>query len=100
MKKSLKQFIFEKMKEEGYVSDKELAKFCGKEPNFYTASVYAKEWRNLESAKEYFDGKIDSHTTISKFGRKYVIKIDKDYRGIPKIYFEYLKEKGIKIICD
>ena len=98
MKKSLKQFIFEEMKNKGYVLDKELASFCGKEPNFYTASVYAKEWRNLESAKGYFDGKIKNDTSISKFGRRYVIKIDKDYRGIPKIYFEYLKERGVKII--
>lgn len=105
MKKSLKQFIFEEMKRKGYVLDKELAKFQGKEPNFYQASVYAGEYRKLEHAKEHFKVfEDDPNTILHHVGRKYLIRDSSKAEGtgwwtIPKIYFDYLKEKGIKTIC-
>ena len=100
---SLKQFVFERMNNQGYIPDGELAKFCGGEPNFCTASGYSREYTKLKEAKRYFAELEKSPTVIiSKGHRKYLIRDSKwdnlYWNAIPKIYFQYLKKKGVKIV--
>ena len=52
---TLKQQIWDKLEKDGYITDSELAKIYGKEPNFYTAEVYKAEYFALKNAKEYFE---------------------------------------------
>jgi adenylate kinase family enzyme len=117
MNKSLKQFIFEKMANDGYVMDKELAKFCGGEPDFSLAENYKEQYRrierekrNLENYKERFE-EYEKHpdTLIEKYkngsykgaktrftlGNKTLLGENKFWK-ISKNYYEYLKENGIK----
>jgi hypothetical protein len=110
MKKTLKQFIFETMKEKGWVSDRELAKFCGdKEPSFSQAAIYQDEYSRLQNCKSQFEEYEDHPDTFihkyknnGKYFKTYFNLGNKTLLGenrfwkIPKNYYEYLKEKGIK----
>ena len=96
---NLKQFVFQKLKDKGCVLDSELAKFCKGEPNFYTTSQYTREYYKLANAKSYFaDFENDPKTVITKGHRRYLIQREagNKWQVIPKIYFEHLKNKGIK----
>ena len=103
MKKTLKQFIFNEMDKKGYVLDQELADFCGKEPNFYTAEQYKQEWQRLQWCLTSHNFHEDDTTEIHKGYRCYLVRnkeikdIDENrWLKIPKIYFDYLKNKGRK----
>ena len=94
------------MKENGYVLDRELAEFQGKEPNFYQASFYKGEYMKLKSAKDSFDSCedviINSYRPSYKHAKTtYTLRHkgmeENQWYVIPKIYFEYLKNKGIKL---
>jgi len=101
MKKSLKKFIWEEMANKGWISDSELSKFCGGEPNFYTASQYSREYTKLNSAKSAFkDWEDDPKTVIHKSIRKYLIQREEgnQWTVIPKVYYNFLKKKGVKCI--
>jgi cyanate lyase len=108
-KQSLKQFIWQEMEKKGYVSDSEVCKFLGKEPNFCTKAIYAQEYEALNYAKNYFKKyEEDKNTYIQSYkpnhkGAKtrFTLFNDKligEGRGykIIKAYYEYLKEKEIK----
>jgi hypothetical protein len=87
-----KQLIFRKLEKDGYITDTDLARIWGKEPNFQTAEIYKREFFNLKRDKEYFGDKV---CRIEKFRRSY--KCSTDYKGnewykISKGYFNYLKE--------
>jgi hypothetical protein len=94
--KNLKQFIFKKMEEQGYILDQELYKFCGREPNFSTAEIYKREYLNFKNAKEYF--KDFKNPILSHYKKRYSIghKGINEWWKIPKSYFLYLKSQGIK----
>lgn len=115
MKQTLKQFIFQKMSE-GYVLDKDIANFIKKTKGekyykehdipFYQAETYKREYRLLENAKKQFDDCEEKE--ISSYRNSYKgakTKYHLHYKGmsenqmwkIPKIYFEYLKNKGVKL---
>jgi len=66
---SIKQKIWNKLDQDGYVTDSELAKIYGKEPNFYIAEVYKREWLNLQKDKEWFADKkiIDKHNHRGRY---------------------------------
>ena len=112
-KQTLKQFIFKKMAEQGYVLDKELGRFCRdnnwdeeKDIPFYRAEVYKREYQLLENAKDKFDDcedvKIESYRNSYKGAKtRYNLRhkgmAENQWWKIPKIYFEYLKENGVKI---
>ena len=92
------------MKENGYVLDRELAEFQGKEPSYYQAEVYKRDWETLQmciSANNYQDDDTSElwHPKGRYFVRNYTLKKINEYRWqkIPKVYFEYLKNKGVKI---
>lgn len=105
MKKSLKKFIWEEMEKKGYVLDWELAKFCGKEVNYYTAEVYKREYNLLNQWINNNAYHNDPTSEIHKGRRMYLVrneeikKIDENrWMKIPKIYFEYLKNNGVRIV--
>jgi len=107
--KTLKQFIFKKLDAGEYILDKDVANFLGKEPNFYTAEEYKREWHSLNSYKERFEDFIKDKTAfISKYKNSYKYAktkyflsnadMDKDNQSwkITKAYYEYLIKQGIK----
>ena len=96
MKKSLKQFIFEKMSAGEYVTDTMLAKFCGGEPNYYQAEVYKSQFRKIERDREFFADK--NITRIEHYRRNYKAQLDNQnswYR-IGKDYYNEIKPQFIK----
>lgn len=109
MKKTLKQFIYKEMEKGNYITDLQLAKFCGHEPNYYQAELYKQEYKRLQSAKDFFK-EYEEHkdTTLHKYKNSYkwaktryylenktLLGENRSYK-IPKIYYEYLTKKGIK----
>lgn len=108
MKKSIKQQIWDKLDKDGFCTDSELYKIYGKEPNFDTAEIYKAEYYVLKNAKERFaeliknpEVRIMFYKPNYKGGRPRCSLSAGDYREnrwwkIPKGYFEYLKEIGIK----
>ena len=104
MGKTLKQFVFEKLEENGCVLDQDVYNFLGREPNFYTIQQYKGEFYSFHYAKKYFENfEEDKTTKIGKGNRMYYItneEMEKDNRiiKIPKIYYNYLKDKGVKTI--
>lgn len=70
-KETLKHFIFKKMAKDGWVLDSELAKFI-------------KETKGEEYHKEH--------------DLPFCQAPENQFYKIPKIYFDYLKEKGIEMI--
>ena len=103
--KNLKQFIFKELEEKGYVTDQATFNFLGKEPNFYTVQQYTDQWHSFNRAKKHW-GEPTEDVVIHR-GHRYCIisameyvynnNISEGYK-IPRIYFEYLKEKGVKEI--
>jgi len=97
MKKTLKQFVFQKMKEQGYILDQEAAKFLGKdkELNFCTVEEYKRQYLSFENAKERF--KDIKNPIVEKHRRGYYIRNNEmeehAWYKIPKSYYEYLKNK-------
>lgn len=113
--KTLKQFIFQKMAE-GYMTDKDLSEFIKstKGEEYYKehdlpycqAEVYKREYQALENAKNEFDDcediVISSYRNSYKGAKtRYNLRhkgmVENQWWKIPKIYFEHLKEKGVKI---
>jgi hypothetical protein len=97
-KKSLKQFIFDKLEHQNYILDNEVYKFLNKEPNWYSVQQYKNDYFRLKSAQQYFrEFEVNQNTIIKHSGNKYLIR-DKMWENmkwivIPKIYFDYLKTK-------
>lgn len=107
-KQSLKKWIWERLENGQSITDSDVAKFLGKEPNFYTVSVYSEEYRRLENAKEYFKQyETHSDTVITNYKSSWTSKHylqnetligeNKSYR-ISKNYYDYLKAKGVKTL--
>lgn len=96
-KKTLKKFIFEEMEKKGYVLDQEVYKFLGREPDYYTVSVYKTEFENLRRYTEHF--KDLPNKVISKGNRKYLLRNSMSeglgWYKIPKVYYKYLKENNL-----
>lgn len=93
---SIKQQIFSKLDKDGYITDTELAKIYGKEPNFDTAETYKEEWRRLKNDRERFSETIKSPTVILRgIKRRYLIRDSKwdntQWYKISKIYFDEIK---------
>jgi hypothetical protein len=100
MKKTLKQFIFNKLEKGEYILDQDVARFLGKEKevNYYTVEKYKKEYYRFKNAKERFEDFENKGIELSKVNRKYLIRNNEmpehQWFQIPKSYYEYLKEKG------
>ena len=99
---TLKQFIFTKKIKGEPITDQIIYKFLGKEPNFYTVEQYKREWEKLVSAKQDFKKfESDKSSIIYHSGRKYLLRNRMSeslaWHQIPKIYFEYLREKGVEV---
>lgn len=91
MKRNIKKQIWSKLEKEGYITDMELAKIYGGEPNFYVAETYKQEYFNLKRDIEFFG---DTVCRIEKYMRSY--KASTTYIGggwykISKAYYEKLK---------
>lgn len=106
---NLKQFIFDRLEKGHYITDTDLAKFCKGEPNFYQAETYKQEFARLQKAKnDLAEYETHPYTKIHKYrpNRKHaktlfalkneiLIGVGRMYK-IPKVYFDYLKNKGLK----
>jgi len=97
---SIKKFVFNALDKGIYLTDSDIAKLYKGEPNWYTVEQYKLEWQKLHNAKEKFaELETNPNTIIYKSGRKYLIRNkmweNMSWYVIPKIYFNYLKEKGI-----
>lgn len=104
-KETLKQFIFKLLSEKGYVLDRDLAKFCNGEPNYDTVEIYKREWQNINWYLENTNYHNDPTAEIHKGYRRYVVRneeikkiAENRWQPIPKVYFDYLKKKGVKLI--
>lgn len=91
MKKDIKKRIWAKLEKDGYITDTELTKIYGGEPNFYVAETYKREYLNLKRDVDFFG---DTVCRIGKFRRSY--KASTTYTGngwykISKAYYERLK---------
>lgn len=101
------------MEEKNFVLDAEVCRFLGdnnypeeKDIPFCQVEVYKSEYRSLESQKEAFDNlenkEIHSYRNSYRNAKtKYLLKYkgleEHQYQPITKVYFLYLKEKGIPI---
>lgn len=113
---NLKQFIFNRMQENGYCLDIELAKFCNdngwneeRDIPFRQAEIYKTQYRSLENQKSQFDEKenkvISSYKNSHKNAKtKYSLRYKGMEEGtgykITKAYFEYLKDNGLARVVD
>jgi len=93
----IKKRIWEKLDKDGYITDSELAKIYGKEPNWYTAIEYKRQWRKFNFDKEYFDGK----KIIEKkhYRNRYLVRTegmdDDQYIRVGKDYYLSLNDNFI-----
>jgi len=99
---NLKEFIFTKKIKGERITDQDVYVFLGKEPNYYTVEQYKREWEKLVNAKQDFKMfENNKNTIIYHSYRKYLLKNRMSeslaWHQIPKIYFEYLKEKGVEV---
>jgi len=70
--------------------------------NLCTVEDYKDEWRRFNHAKERFDDVEDK--IIQSYRRNYMLKYkgmgEHEWYKIPKIYFNYLKDKGVKDLTN
>ena len=86
---TLKQKIFKALDETSYLSDTQVAKIWGGEPNWTTAEEYKRQWQKLKADRDFFkDIKILS---LQKGRRCYLAEYEKDkYYKIGKDFYEEL----------
>lgn len=96
---SIKQKIWEHLDKNGDITDSDLAKIYGKEPNFYTAEVYKKEWENLKWCLKNYNFHLDKTTEIIKIKRRYFARNKQmkeeygpSFMTIPKVYADYINK--------
>ena len=79
--KNIKQLIWQKLNEQGYILDQDIAKIYGKEPNFCVAESYKQQWRKFQNDKSRFDD--ENIIEKTKGNRKYLIRTE----GMPEHSF-------------
>ena len=87
--KSLKQYVYEKMEKDGYVTDQEIFDFTKKETSLYTACEYKDQWRRLNRDRNFFaDKKIIGKERMGNKRKRYAIQIEGgEYYACGKEYF-------------
>lgn len=85
---NLKNFIFLRLDEKGYILDSEVAKFCKKEPNFSTVEEYKRQWRKLQNDKQFFSDK--KIIKADKHGRRHYVQTTVGMYQCGKDYFKKL----------
>ncbi len=99
-KTTLKSFIWDELDKKGYVLDRDIAKFRDK-VNWGTVEEYKRRHNTLNrEIYDYGELEDDINTMIERkgylltnekiLGKDKAIKISKDY-------FDYLKERGVKV---
>ena len=92
---TLKQFIQESVDKGEYLSDQQVFKFLGEEPNWGTIEEYKREAITLKRDKDYFADLIESKNyKVEKHHRRYLIRDnawrENEYKKISKAYYEFL----------
>ena len=54
----IKDSVFQKLDNQGYITDQESYEIYGREPNFVTLEEYKRQWRRLQADREFFKDKI------------------------------------------
>jgi hypothetical protein len=90
---SIKSLIWEELEKTGYMSDSKLAKIYGKEPNFYTASLYIAEYYRIKTDREHFADKeiVGLHHYRKIYSAQ--LKGEKGWTKISKQYFNEIKSQ-------
>jgi len=93
MQLTLKQFVFQKLKENDGITDSEIAKFCKGEPNWYTIQQYSGEYHRLERDRNYYRDK--EIVALHHYKKKYTCKVYGSlyWTKISKQYFEEIKKE-------
>ena len=101
---TIKQKIWDKLEKDNYITDTELAKIYGREPNFYTAEAVKSEYFSFKKYKEMFASiASEKNTVIKKAGnrrKRYLIGKPKENKWsfVSSAYYSYLKSQGVKEI--
>lgn len=91
---NIKKQIFKKLDEIGYLTDTEVAKLYGKEPNWLTVEEYKRQWERLQKDKMFFSGKKIIHATKAK-RRCLVDTLDGSYIVGREFFNEIVKDMEV-----
>ena len=88
---SIKQKIFNTLANKGYITDSDLYKIYGQEPNFATAEEYKRQWKSLSNDRAYFENK--DIARIENYRRNYKAQLrgEEFWHRISKMYFEEIR---------
>jgi hypothetical protein len=99
---NLKQFIFEQMDKNGYVTDQEIVNFSKDINSLLTSGVYQEEWRRYQRDKKFFaDKEIISLFMNGNTRKIYAVSTNfGDYKCSRMFYEETRKLLGYKKINE
>jgi len=92
---TLKEKVFNALDEHNYLTDTQVYKIWGKEPNWNTAEEYKRQWRALKGLREFFTDKNIVRITKYRRGCRATLDGNKWYR-ITREYFEEIRPNFIR----
>lgn len=98
MKKSLKQFIFEKLDNGEYITDDVVYNFTKKESSLFTAQEYIRQWKRLKSDREFCNDR--EILGVEKGRRCYLVEFKEGYYKIGKEFYNEIYPKFQKVFSD